>query len=200
MKLSLSILILLTSSAFAEQDKSAPSVGSSEDSNLYSPFGKRDPFRIPDRNGLGRRASSVNPVQKYRLEGYKLKAVLRLRGKPQAMFQDPDGKSHIVNEGDLVGMEGARVSRILNSEVIVTERSSNYLGKETLLEKIISLPAFDKADESLVAPVSNQPLQSGTSLGAAGAAAIKATDQAMGQTDVPTQNFAPNGGSEEVTK
>ncbi len=112
-----------------------------KDSNLYSSFGKRDPFRVPDRSGLGSETIPVDPLRKYRLEGYRLRAILRSGNRPQAMFEDPDGKSHVVVEGDKLGMEGARVSRIVNSEVIVTERSANHLGKEILLEKVISLPA-----------------------------------------------------------
>lgn len=112
-----------------------------KDENLYSSFGKRDPFRIPDQGGVGGRETSIDPLRKFRLEGYRLRAILRTGGKTQAMFEDPEGKSHVVLEGDRIGMEGARISRIVNSEVIVTERSMNYLGKETLLEKVISLPA-----------------------------------------------------------
>ncbi len=107
---------------------------------LYSPFGKRDPFRVPDRNALTGKEASSDPIRKFRLEAYRLRAVVRMGPKPQAMFEDPDGKSHVVSEGDLLGAEGARISRIVNSEVIVTERSSNHLGKEILLERVISLP------------------------------------------------------------
>lgn len=130
-----------------------------KDANLYSSFGKRDPFRIPDRGGLNGETSQVDPLRKYRLEGYRLRAILRTGNRPQAMFEDPDGKSHVVVEGDRLGMEGARVSRIVNSEVIVTERSANYLGKETLLEKVISLPADQEGKSGSVATA--VPIQQG---------------------------------------
>lgn len=113
----------------------------SKEGGLYSPFGKRDPFRAPERGGLNRSGGSLSAVRKYRLESYQLRAILRIGSRPEAMFEDPDGKSHVVVEGELIGIEGARVSRIVQSEVIVTERGSNNLGKETLLEKVISLPA-----------------------------------------------------------
>jgi hypothetical protein len=119
-----------------------------KDDNLYSSFGKRDPFKVPSRGGLTSGPDSSDPLRKYRLEGYRLRAIMRIAGKPQAMFEDPDGHSHVVSEGDRMGMEGAHISRIINSEVIVTERSTNYLGKETLLEKVISLPAGEGEREA----------------------------------------------------
>ncbi len=128
-----------------------------KDDNLYSSFGKRDPFKIPSRGGLGgTEGSSADPLRKFRLEGYRLRAIVRIGNKPQAMFEDPDGRSHVVSEGDRIGMEGAHISRIVNSEVIVTERSANYLGKESLLEKVISLPSGDAEGKSAPSGVVQQ--------------------------------------------
>ncbi len=123
-----------------------------KDENLYSSFGKRDPFQVPERGGVGGKQTALDPIRKFRLEGYRLRAVLRTGGKTQAMFEDPEGVSHIVLEGQQIGMEGARVSRIVDSEVIVTERSVNYLGKETLLEKVISLPTAVEGKPDLAVP------------------------------------------------
>ncbi len=131
--------IFFTTAVYSEAPP-APK-GEPKDGGLYSSFGKRDPFRAPDRGGLIRSGGSLSAVRKYRLESYQLRAILRIGSRPEAMFEDPDGKSHVVVEGELIGIEGARVSRIVQSEVIVTERGSNNLGKETLLEKVISLPA-----------------------------------------------------------
>jgi Tfp pilus assembly protein PilP len=133
------LLLFVSTAAFGE-GPTAPKPDPKE-GGLYSSFGKRDPFRAPERGGLGRGGGSLSAVRKYRLESYHLRAILRIGSRPQAMFEDPDGKSHVVVEGELIGIEGARVSRIVQSEVIVTERGSNNLGKETLLEKVISLPA-----------------------------------------------------------
>lgn len=152
------IYILLGVSVAVPVFGADPNGRDEKDTNLYSSFGKRDPFRVPDRSGLGGETVHIDPLRKYRLEGYRLRAILRSGNRPQAMFEDPDGKSHVVVEGDRLGMEGARVSRIVNSEVIVTERSANYLGKETLLEKVISLPADLEGKAGTTAAV---PIQQG---------------------------------------
>lgn len=106
---------------------------------LYSPIGKRDPFRKPEISEESRGVATLPPRQRFSVDKFILKAVLRGR-RPQAMLQDPTGQIHIVGEGDVLGREKATVSRILNREVIVTERTVNYLGRETLFERVLSLP------------------------------------------------------------
>ena len=66
------------------------------------------------------------------------------------MFEDPDGQVHIVMEGSIIGRERATVSRILNREVIVTEKTVNYLGVQSLYERIISLPNDGEFEQNIV--------------------------------------------------
>ena len=56
------------------------------------------------------------------------------------MFEDPEGKTHILTEGQTLGREHGTISKVLNTEVIVTLRTFNYKGEENLYEKVISLP------------------------------------------------------------
>jgi len=112
----------------------------------YSPVGKRDPFRPPAAE-QGRDPSSVNPLEKHGVDKFQLKAILKGMGRPRAMFEDPDGRSFILSEGDTFGRERGTISRILNTEVIVTERTFNYLGAENLYERVLSLPPADAVNE-----------------------------------------------------
>ena len=114
--------------------------GEAQRSVIYSPVGKRDPFRPPTLKSVGRDVAALDPLEKYSLEQLQLRAVLRDSKRPQAMFQDPEGKTYILSEGDTLGRERATVSKILNTEVILTERTFNYLGVESLYEKVMSLP------------------------------------------------------------
>ena len=141
-------------------------------SNIYSPVGKRDPFRLPTGNGQTRGMASISPLERFNIEQLNLKAILRTGGKSRAMFEDPDGKTHIVFEGDILGRERAAVSRIETSEVILTQRTFNYLGQENLFEKVISLPV---GEENSPTPEANGPAGGGvaTGLGQLGAAIRK---------------------------
>jgi len=130
--------LILASLAFGQ-----PSSPNKNDENgvIYSPVGKRDPFKAPALGILGRELASLNPLEKYGLEQLQLRGILRGSGRPRVMFEDPEGKTHIVGEGETIGRERATVSRVLNTEVIITEKTFNYLGVESLYEKVISLPA-----------------------------------------------------------
>ena len=75
------------------------------------------------------------------IEKFKLKAIIQAGVRPQAMFADPDGDIHILGEGDRIGKERGTISRILNKEVFITEKTLNYLGVESLFERVLSLPA-----------------------------------------------------------
>jgi len=111
--------------------------------SIYSPVGKRDPFKAPSSRSTNREVALVRPLERFPVERFELKAVLRGLGAARAMVADPEGGTHIVKQGDRLGRERAIISKILNTEVIVTERAFNYLGEETLYEKILSLPAED---------------------------------------------------------
>lgn len=121
---------------------------------IYSPIGKRDPFKVPAFKEGARFVNSFSPLEKYAVDQFVLQGVLRSDKIPKAMFRDPEGKTHIISEGTRIGRSGAVVSRILNREVIITERTTNYLGSETLFERVFSLPNDNLAAAE---PASKQP-------------------------------------------
>lgn len=120
---------------------------------IYSPIGKRDPFKAPQAKAIARDLAAVNPLERFTLEQFHLKAILKGLGKNKAMFEDPEGKTHILVEGTVIGRERASVSRILNTEVILTLRTFNYLGQESISERIISLPSEENELDELTVQV-----------------------------------------------
>lgn len=84
--------------------------------------------------------ANLTELEKYALEQYQLRAILRTDRRATALFEDPNGKTHIVEEGQIVGREQASVSRILEREVILTIQTRNYLGSEKPYEKHMALP------------------------------------------------------------
>jgi len=107
--------------------------------NIYNPIGKRDPFKAP-LPPLSRTLASLSPTERFSVDQLELRAILRSGKKNRAMFEDPEGKTHILGAGETLGRERAVISRILNAGVVVTEKSVNYLGIERLQEKVMTLP------------------------------------------------------------
>lgn len=118
------------------------------DSIVYSPIGKRDPFmRLRGRDrGL---ASVESSIFKFQIEQFELKAIQRGPGGNHILVSDPEGKNYLLREGEKMGKSQAVISRILDREVILSEQTKNYLGKESLSERILSLPGNDQSKESL---------------------------------------------------
>ena len=117
---------------------------------LYNPLGKRDPFKEVTSNQDSRKPSSIYPTESYDLDQLVLKAILRMSGKSRAVLEAPDGKTFVVFEGDVVGRERATLSRILKSEIIFTQKTFNYLGSGSLIERVVSLPAEDSTETRLI--------------------------------------------------
>ena len=113
-----------------------------DSSSVYSPIGKRDPFNIPKLN-LRDPASTENELFRYQVEQFELKAVLKNAESSQILIADPKGNTYILKEGDELGRAHATISRILDKEVILTEKVTNYLGLQGLTEKVLSLPMED---------------------------------------------------------
>ena len=107
---------------------------------IYNPAGKRDPFKVLSVAPVGRKVSAIYPTEKYDLDQLNLRAILRMGGRSRALIEAPDGQTFIINEGEIVGRERATLSRVLKTEIILTQQSFNYLGSPSLVERIISLP------------------------------------------------------------
>lgn len=132
-------IIFLGVIAFVSQANCADSAVK-KSAMIYNPAGKRDPFRVLAMAPVGRKVSNIYPTEKYDLDQLNLRAILRMGGKSRALIEAPDGLTFIVNEGEIVGRERATLSRVLKTEIILTQQTFNYLGSPSLVEKIISLP------------------------------------------------------------
>jgi Tfp pilus assembly protein PilP len=112
----------------------------SDEGLIYSPVGKRDPFRASIPGGQGRDLAALTELERFAVEQFQLRGILKTSNRSSALFEDPEGKTHILTEGDSIGRERATISRILVNEVILTIRTMNYLGVENLYEKSMALP------------------------------------------------------------
>lgn len=111
-----------------------------EEGKIYSPTGRRDPFRAATPDRTGRDVAALSELERFAIEQFQLRAILRTDRKATALFEDPEGRTHILAEGERIGREKATISRILEREVILTIQTVNYLGTEKPYEKTMALP------------------------------------------------------------
>lgn len=96
---------------------------------VYSPVGKRDPFRdllttgtksISVRpEGLGNR--KLTPLQRFEIDQLNLKFTVTGTSSPMAMVMDPTSRGHSVRIGDFIGKNWGKVSHIGREELTITE-------------------------------------------------------------------------------
>jgi type IV pilus assembly protein PilP len=128
---------------------------------VYSPVGKRDPFRslIEDleRAPGGDPSPNCGPLCKWELEQLKLVAVISGVSNPLGMVEDPKGRGFVVRRGTFMGKRNGKVTQIRSGEIVVTEIFKDQRGTPHLVQKAIKLPADKNAppadeDQNLLGP------------------------------------------------
>jgi type IV pilus assembly protein PilP len=121
----------------------------SKDTFIYSPIGKRDPFRSPndDLIAVASKGPGTCPLCRWEVDQLKLVAVITGTGSPVAMVEDPNGLGHMLRQGTSVGKLGGRVTSIQRDQVVVTEIAHDPFGKvvQNLSKMKIEQPTEDPA-------------------------------------------------------
>lgn len=96
-----------------------------EEEYIFSPVGKRDPFRpyldrmVPE--SVMAPDPLCGPLCNWELEQLRLAAVVSGMASPLAMVEDPQGNGHNVRRGTSIGKRNGKVTEILRDRIIVTE-------------------------------------------------------------------------------
>ena len=107
---------------------------------IYSPIGKRDPFRpyYLDMAGGPGKGTATGPklttapktdLEKYDIDQLKLVAIITGIAEPVAMVETGDGMGYVVRRGTLIGKNRGRVTRITRNAMIISEVYRDFTGK-----------------------------------------------------------------------
>lgn len=108
---------------------------------VYSPIGKRDPFRsIYEKFQDEEEGRTVTPLQKFELDQLKLVGIVSRIATPYAMVEDPNGKGHTLTRGKLIGKNWGRVSQITAECVIIKEEYRDYTGRKVTNKTDMCIP------------------------------------------------------------
>ena len=164
----LSFFVLLKSHA---EDLNSPVSSFSEvDEFVYDPVGRRDPFKPwrpfaikkamdPKGSQISEEAKLVeitNPLLKHEVERYSVLAIMWDIAKPRALIKDPEGKSHVVFQGSLLGRNGGSIRSLREGEVVITERV-DVNGERKATTKILEVNKNDIFPKIQPSQPSSQP-------------------------------------------
>jgi type IV pilus assembly protein PilP len=104
---------------------------------VYSPIGKRDPFRnlaIDNQKTDPTTNSSENvvcsePLCQFDLDELSVVAVVSGDANPLAMLEDRTGVGHIVRRNTKIGRQGGKVTQVLRDCIVVTSFVTGADGK-----------------------------------------------------------------------
>lgn len=120
----------------------------SEDEYVFSPVGKRDPFRAHIEELLPEAELEPDPLCgplcNWHLEQLRLAAVVSGMASPLAMVVDPQGNGHNVRRGTSIGKRNGKVTEILRDRIIVTEYRRLSSGEVVPFETELVLRAMSR--------------------------------------------------------
>ena len=116
-------------------------IDGTETAYVYSPIGKRDPFRsLFDNFQQNANAEQLTDLQKFELDQFKLVAIVTNISSPYAMVEDPESRGHTLIRGKLIGKNWGRVSHITTDCVIIKEDYRDYTGRKITNTTKMCLP------------------------------------------------------------
>jgi Tfp pilus assembly protein PilP len=107
---------------------------------IYDSKGRRDPFMslvvITKQKPLKKKGAT--PIESFSIDEIKLLAIAWDKSKYYALIMLPDKKTFTITEGMTLGLEGGKVEKITENEVIIREYVKDYRGnikpKDTVLK------------------------------------------------------------------
>ncbi len=127
-----------------EVDAGAPDAQVEEENYVYTPVGKRDPFRpyFLDVKAVKKedKGTPLTELETFDIEQLRLTSIISGVEQPMAMVEDPSGKGHTLIIGTPIGKNGGRVSRIKRDEVIVEEEYIDSEGKRIVSKVVLRIP------------------------------------------------------------
>ncbi|MFO7156373.1 MAG: pilus assembly protein PilP [Pseudomonadota bacterium] len=138
-----------------------------EEEYVYSPVGKRDPFRPYLNRFVPGPAVAPDPLCgplcQWDLDQLRLVGIVSGLASPVAMVEDPKGNGHTVRRGTSIGKGNGKVTEILRDRIIVTEYRRLGTGEVVPVETELPLrgagkSAQEEEPENLLVTEDGEPI------------------------------------------
>lgn len=115
-----------------------------EDTYIYEPKGRRDPFlsiieASKKEKEAGRKKKGTRPTESFDVNEFTVLAIAKDKNSYYAMIQLPDKKYLTIKEGATLGLYGGKVIRIEENSLVVREYIRNYKGEVEPKDTIMRL-------------------------------------------------------------
>ena len=97
---------------------------------IYDPQGKEDPFRSHDFSAKPRDNQTGQPLENYTYDELTLTAVLKGLDTPKAIVETPSGRGYTVTLGEPIGSSGGKIVEIEEDKLIILETTVEFTGEK----------------------------------------------------------------------
>ena len=93
---------------------------------IYSPTGKRDPFKpfikIVEKEVKPEIGKSLPPLRRYSLEQFRLVGIMSAGQQFKAMIVDPEKNTYVLGVGDEIGNKNGKIVEVRDNSILVEEK------------------------------------------------------------------------------
>ncbi len=79
------------------------------------------------------------PLEKIDLTQLALTAIFKEKNNIKGLVEEPAGKGYIVSNGTYIGLDGGRITKMLKDRIVITEESTDVMGKPVTIEHELKL-------------------------------------------------------------
>ncbi len=114
----------------ADQAKKAEEERKITEDYVYISVGKRDPFmsiyevsnvKTDSTSGGENKPTILSPLQRFDVQQFRITGIIWGTAAPMSNVVDPEGRSHVVKPGSLIGRNWGKVTKIKKDSIIVSE-------------------------------------------------------------------------------
>jgi Tfp pilus assembly protein PilP len=108
------------------QKTDIPKPGAPQEEPIYSPIGKRDPFKpfikIVEKEVKPEVSKSLPPLRRYSLEQFRLVGIMSVGQQLKAMIVDPEKNTYVLGVGDEIGNKNGKIVEVRDNSILVEEK------------------------------------------------------------------------------
>ena|ERR1700756_1660635 len=108
------------------QKTDIPKPSAPQEEPIYSPIGKRDPFKpfikIVEKEVKPEVSKSLPPLRRYSLEQFRLVGIMSVGQQLKAMIVDPEKNTYVLGVGDEIGNKNGKIVEVRDNAILVEEK------------------------------------------------------------------------------